>query len=185
MDNLHQQQQQQHRQEGFTVVSTDESFFFFDSLVRRVWIKKDERPVVRITGSHQESVLFGSIISLEGKQLFRQYDWFNATTFLDYLKQIHKKFPKCYLFLDKAKQQHHRSKKVLKYFADNKDNLIPVYLPTAFQEFMVLEEIWHIAKNDLLVQYYSSFIEFRNKISSYFRTKRFNLDMRNYLVEGE
>ncbi len=37
--------------EGFTVVSTDESFFFYDSIVR-VWIKKDERPVVRVTGSH-------------------------------------------------------------------------------------------------------------------------------------
>ena len=100
---------------GFTVVSTDESFFFFDSIVRRVWIKKDERPVVRITGSHQESVFFGSI-SLEGKQLFRQYDWFDENTFLDYLKQIHRKFPKCYLFLDKAKQ-HYKSKRVLEYFA--------------------------------------------------------------------
>ena len=173
------------KQNGFTVVSTDESFFFFDSLVRRVWIRKDERPVVRITGSHQESVLFGAT-SLEGKQqLFRQYDWFNANTFLDYLKQIHRKFPKCYLFLDKAKQ-HYKSKKVLKYFADNKDNLIPVYLPTASPEFMVLEEIWHIAKNDLLVlQYYSSFTDFRNKISTYFRTKRFDLDMRIYLVGDE
>ena len=38
------------QQEEFTVVSTDESFFFYDSLVRRVWIKHDERPVVRITG---------------------------------------------------------------------------------------------------------------------------------------
>jgi hypothetical protein len=82
-------------------------------------------------------------------------DWFNATTFLNYLKQIHGKFPKCYLFLDKAKQ-HYKSKKVLQYFADNKDSLIPVYLPTASPvEFIVLEEIWHIAKNDLLVlQYY-------------------------------
>ena len=85
-----------------------------------VWISKNERPVVRITGSHQESVLFGAT-SLEGKQqLFRQYDWFDENTFLDYLKQIHRKFPKCYLFLDKAKQ-HYRSKKVLQYFADNKD----------------------------------------------------------------
>ena len=89
------------------------------------------------------------------------------------------------MFLDKAKQ-HYRSKKVLQYFADNKDSLIPVYLPTASPEFMVLEEIWNIAKNDLLVlQYYSSFVDFKNKISSYFRTKRFNLDMRNYLVGGE
>ena len=173
------------KQNGFTVVSLDESFFFYDSLIRRVWIRKDERPVVRITGSHQESVLFGAT-SLEGKQqLFRQYDWFNATTFLDYLKQIHRKFPKCYLFLDKAKQ-HYKSKKILEYFADNKDSLIPVYLLTASPEFMVLEEIWNIAKNDLLVlQYYSSFTDFRNKISTYFRTKRFDLDMRNYLVGDE
>ncbi len=47
---------------GFTVISTDESFSFFDSLVRRVWIRHDERPVVRITGSHKESVLFGATV---------------------------------------------------------------------------------------------------------------------------
>jgi hypothetical protein len=102
------------KEEGFTVVSMDESFFFYDSLVKRVWISKNERPVVRIIGSHQESVLFGAT-SLEGKQLFRQYDWFDENTFLDYLKQIHRKFPKCYIFLDKAKQ-HYKSQKVLRYF---------------------------------------------------------------------
>jgi transposase len=86
--------------------------------------------------------------------------------------------------LDKAKQ-HYKSKKVLEYFDKYKKDLIPVYLPTASPEFMVLEQVWHIAKNDLLVlQYYSSFTDFRNKISRYFRTKRFHLDMRNYLLEG-
>jgi hypothetical protein len=55
-------------QDGFTVVSTGESFFFYDSLVRKVWISKNERPIVSITGSHQESVLFGAT-SIEGKQL--------------------------------------------------------------------------------------------------------------------
>jgi len=37
---------------GFAIVCMDESFFIYDSLVRRVWIAKDERPVVTITGSH-------------------------------------------------------------------------------------------------------------------------------------
>ena len=73
-------------------------------LYRKVWIRKDERPVVRITGSHQESQFYLVPQVLEGKQLLRQYDWFDENTFLDYLKQIHRKFPKCYLFLDKAKQ---------------------------------------------------------------------------------
>ena len=178
-----QQQQQQQQEYGFTIVSTDESFFFYDSLVRRVWIEENKRPVVRITGSHQHSSIFGAI-SIEGKQLFRQYDIFNADTFLDYLKLIHAKFRKCYLFMDKA-SQHYKSKKVLKYFEDNKDTLIPVYLPTASPEFMVIEEVWNIAKRDLLIlQYYQSFADFKDKISGYFRTKRFNLDMRNYLLRN-
>jgi transposase len=158
------------------------------NLVRRVWIEQDKRPVVRVTGSYQRSCVFGAI-SIEGntkrkrkRQLFIQYDEFNGDTFLDYLKKIHIKFPKCYLFMDKA-SPHYKSKKVLKYFEENRDTLIPVYLPTATPEFMVMEEVWNIAKRELLVlKYYSSFADLKIKISRYFRTKRFSLDMRNYLL---
>lgn len=171
----------QHEKKDFTIVSLDESFFFYDSLVRRVWIDARKRPVVRIMGSHQYSCLFGAV-SMDSKQLFRQYNKFNSDTFLDFLKRIHHKFPKCYLFMDKA-SPHYESRRVIDYLEENRDTLIPVYLPTASPEFMILEEVWNIAKHDLLVlEYYSSFEDFREKISRYFRTKRFGLDMRNYLL---
>jgi len=84
--------------------------------------------------------------------------------------------------MDKA-SSHYRSRKVRDYLEQNKDTLIPVYLPTASPEFMILEEIWNIVKRDLLVlRSYSSFEDFKEKISIYFRTKRFSLDMRNYLL---
>ena len=134
---------------GFTAVSLDESFFLYDSLVRKVWIFRNTRPVVRITGLHQQSSLFGAI-SLDGRQLFRQFERFNEDTFCQFIKQIHHKFPKCYLFLDKA-PQYYKSHKIKKYFQDHEDSLIPVYLPTASPEFMVLEECWNISKSDLLV----------------------------------
>ena len=169
------------QEKGFTIVSLDESFFFYDSLVRRVWIDEKKRPVARVTGSHRHSCLFGAA-SLEGKQLFRHYDKFNGDTFLDFLKTIHSKFPKCYLFLDKA-SPHYKSRKVIKYFEENNDTLIPTYLPTASPEFMVMEGVWNIAKRDLLVlKHYPSFSDFKKSISCYFRTKRFNLNMRNYLL---
>src|SRR5690349_1830096 len=102
--------------------------------------------------------------------------------FYKFLKQIHSKFPKCYLFLDRA-PQHYKSNKVRQYFEQHKDDLVPVWLPTASPEFMVLEECWNVSKNELLVlTYYHSFTNFRKKISEYFRTKRFNLNMRNYLI---
>ena len=68
MDVQHQQQE-----DGFTVVSLDESFFFYDSLIRRVWIDESKRPIVRVTGSHKHSCIFGAV-NIEGNhQLFRQY----------------------------------------------------------------------------------------------------------------
>jgi transposase len=176
-----QQQQQDEEKDGFSVVSLDESFFFYDSLVRRVWIDRNKRPIVRVTGSHKHSCISGAI-SLDGKHLFRQHDKFNGDTFLDYLKKLHIKFQRCYLFIDKA-SPHYKSKKVLKYFEENRYTLIPIYLPTASPDFMVMEEVWNIAKRDLLIlKYYSSFADLKEKTSIYFRTKRFGLDMRNYLL---
>lgn len=125
--------------------------------------------------------MFGAI-SLEGRQLFRQFEKFDEDTFYEFLKQIHYKFSKCYLFLDKA-PQHYKSHKIKKYFEEHKDSLKPVYLPTASPEFMVLEECWNISKNDLLVlTYYSTFTEFGIRLGQYFRTKHFNLNMRKYLT---
>ena len=80
--------------------------------------------------------MFGAI-SLEGKQLFRMYERFNEDTFYEFLKQIHYKFPKCYLFLDKA-PQHYKSCKVRRYFQEHKHTLIPIYLPTASPQSLCL-----------------------------------------------
>ena len=120
---------------------------------------------------------------MDRKQLFRQYDRFDENTFYEFLKQLHYKFPKCYLFLDKA-SQHYKSHKIRQYFEQHRNDLVPIWLPTASPEFMVLEESWNISKKDLLVllTYYHSFTNFRKKIGEYFRTKHFNLNMRNYLV---
>lgn len=158
----------------------DESFFTYDSLVRKVWIGRDSRPVVTVTGSHQHSVLYGAL-SLDGRQLFRQYDDFDGATFFDYLKLIHRKFPRCVLFLDKASQ--HQTEEVLSYFERHERTLVPVWEPTASPEFMPLEGCWHISKDDLLVlRYYSSFPGFKEKIAGYLRTKRFHLDVASYLT---
>jgi transposase len=165
---------------GFAVVCMDESFFIYDSLVRKVWIRADARPIVTVTGSHERSVLYGAL-SLDGRQLFRQYDDFDGETFFDYLKLIHRKFGRCLLFLDKATQ--HQTEEVLSYFEAHEDSLVPIWVPKASPEFMPLEECWNISKDDLLVlRYYSSLPDFKERLGEYFRTKRFHLNVANYLL---
>ena len=65
-------QHEKMKRKDFTIVSLDESFFFYDSLVRKVWIDANKRPVARIIGSHQLSCLFGAISMKDNNQLFRQ-----------------------------------------------------------------------------------------------------------------
>jgi hypothetical protein len=57
---------------------------------RKKWISADKRPIVTVTGSRKKTIVFGCL-SLDGKQLFRQYDKFDSNTFVDYLKHRYRK----------------------------------------------------------------------------------------------
>ncbi len=78
-----------------------------------------------VTGSRKRTIVFGCL-SLDGKQLFRQYDEFNSNTFLDYLKQLQKRFGKFVIFVDRATP--HRSKITRKFLAENRDTIRLEYL---------------------------------------------------------
>ena len=167
--------------EGFTVAVQDESIFVHDALVRRkLWLPIGVRPVVTITGSHQRTCAFGTL-TIDGRQLFRQYDAFNQYTFMDYLKQLQRRFGKVILITDRARQ--HQSKKVQKYLEENKDSIRIIYLPKGSPEFSAVEECWRQGKYDLLVsRYYPRFDDLRKAVAEYYRTRRFNLDIVRYLL---
>lgn len=159
----------------------DESIFIHESLVRRkMWTADRIRPIVTMTGSHQKTSVFGTL-SMNGRQLFRQYDFFNQYTFLHYLIQVQKKFGKLILFIDRARQ-HHRSIIVREYMEQNKDVLKVIYFPKGSSELNAVEECWRQGKYDLLVsKYYPKFEDFRNVIANYYRTRRFKLNIVKYL----
>jgi len=91
---------------GFTIAVQDESIFVHDvTIKRKLWLPKGIRPVVTVTGSHQRTCVFGTL-TLDRRQLFRQYNMFNQYTFLDYLKQVKKRLgKKVVMFTDRAKQR--------------------------------------------------------------------------------
>ena len=159
----------------------DESIFIHESLVRRkMWTADRIRPIVTMTGSHQKTSVFGTL-SMNGRQLFRQYDFFNQYTFLHYLIQVQKKFGKLILFIDRARQ-HHRSIIVREYMEQNKEVLKVIYFPKGSSEFNAIEECWRQGKYNLLVsKYYPNFAKFRHTIANYYRTRRFKLDIVKYL----
>lgn len=167
---------------NWNILVQDESIFVHDLHIRRKWIIRRKRPVVTVTGSHNNKTIIFGVISTDGKQLFRQYDRFDSQTFIRYLEQVRKKFKKFILFVDRATQ--HRSKIVQEYLQRNEDNLRIEYFPVGSPEFNAVEECWRQGKYNILSNYYPNFQSLRNTISRYYRTKRFNLDIKKYLLRS-
>jgi len=166
----------------WNIIVQDESIFVYDYVVRRKkWISVGKRPIVTVIGSRKRTIVFGCL-SLEGKQLFKQYDEFNSKTFVDYLKQIQKRFGKYIVFADRARP--HCSKITRKFIAENKDTIRLEYFPVGSPEFNAVEECWRQGKYHILSTYYPLFDVLKNTISCYYRTTRFNLDIVKYMMRS-
>jgi transposase len=148
---------------------------------RKKWISADKRPIVTVTGSRKKTIVFGCL-SLDGKQLFRQYDKFDSNTFVDYLKQVQKRFGKYIIFVDRATP--HCSKITRRFLDSNKHTIRLEYFPVGSPEFNAVEECWREGKYYILSTCYPLFDFRKDTISYYYRTTRFNLDIVKYLMRS-
>ena len=164
----------------WNIIVQDESIFVYDYVIRRKkWISAGKRPIVTVTGSRKKTIVFGSL-SFDGKQLVKQYDKFNSNTFVDYLKHIQKRFGKYIIFVDRATP--HCSKITGKFLDTNKDTIRLEYFPVGSPEFNAVEECWRQGKYNILSCYYDTFDSLKEVISSYYRTRKFNLNIVQYLT---
>lgn len=148
-----------------------------------MWAAAGIRPVRIVSGSHFKTVVFGAV-SVDGTQFFRQYETFDGLSFLDFLKKLHRKFGgRLYLFLDKA-NQHKKTKIVTDYLRKNRKTLRVRWIPTASPEFDMMEECWRQGEKDLsaLPVFPTSIDQLKKFLAKYYRTRRFNLDMRSFLL---
>ena len=168
----------------WNVLVGDESIFMHDSAVtrKRRWIPKEKRPVVTVTGSHSKTIVFG-ILSLDGKQLFRQYDRFDShQPLIEYLEETRKKFKKFIMIVDRATQ--HRSRMVREYLQRNLETIGVEYFPVGLPLLNAVEECWRQGKCSILPRYYPNFSRLKQTISNLYRTRRFNLDIKKYLFRS-
>lgn len=86
------------------------------------------------------------------------------------------------MFVDRATQ--HRSKIVKEYLQRNVDDIRVEYFPVGSPEFNAVEECWRQGKDNILSNYHSGFSYLKQAISQYYRTRRFNLDIKKYLFRS-
>lgn len=133
------------------------------------------------TGLKDKTCVYGTIAET-GKQFFRQYEKCNSEFFIPYLEALLSRFGKLILLLDRA-PWHYTAKLTLKFLKEHKGCLKVLWFPTGWPELNPLEETWKQGKHDgeLGGKLFDKFTEFQKAITTYYRTKRFNLSLFNYL----
>lgn len=163
----------------FKVAVHDESILIYDVRIRKVWALKGIRPKILATGSHRKVVVSG-ILCEDGSQLFRTYDSADSDSFLDLLKCALRKYDFLALFIDKAKW--HKEERVRRLIRKNRHRLKIFWFPSGHPELNPMEECWKQGKDDILgSRFFDSFSDFKKAARSYYRTRRFKLDLYKYL----
>ncbi len=89
------------------------------------------------------------------------------------------------IFIVVNEQPDQRSSKVRKHLEESKGVIRIEYLPKGSPGLSGVEECWRKGKDDLLVsRYYSKFRNLKKTIAEYYRTKRFRLNITNYLLRS-
>jgi len=135
---------------------------------------------VLTTGSHRRTCLFGTV-SLNGRQLFRQYHTVNGENFLAYARELKRRFGAFLLFLDKS-APHHRDEQVRRWLRKNRNSVKVRWFPTARPELNPVEECWRQTKDIIQAnRIYPTFESMKKEISKTLRAKRFKLNIVEYL----
>ncbi len=170
------------KEDGFIIAMADEAFFVRDTKIgKKYWSPVAKRIFLPYTGRHESLAVYGTI-TINGDQLFRVYKKFNAVTFVEYLKELHWKYGRVALMLDRASV--HKSKKVKEDLASNPDVKL-IWLPNGSPYLNMIEQCWKTSKHLLLVsEYYAMFAIMNKAVSEYFRVTKFKLDVANYIFRN-
>jgi transposase len=135
---------------------------------------------VLTTGSHRRTCLFGTV-SLNGRQLFRQYHTVNGENFLAYARELKRRFGAFLIVLDKS-APHHRDERVRRWLRKNRNSVKVRWFPTARPERNPVEECWRQTRDIIQAnRIYPTFESMKKEISKTLRTKRFRLNIVEYL----
>jgi len=93
---------------------------------------------------------------------------------------LKRKFGRMLLFLDRSTA--HRNEDVERWLKANRKAVKVKWLPTARPELNPVEECWNLLKDELVAnRLHSTFEEMKRAIGTRVRTKRFKLNLINYL----
>ena len=109
----------------------------------------------------------------------RKYERFDSPTFVEYPREVRRKWGKVLVIMDNAVQ--HRTRAVREYLEGYREVDV-LYLPTSTPKLSAVDAVWKDAKYRLVTsEHYETLEDLTHAVSEYFRTCSIRLDIYKFL----
>ena len=150
----------EHLKEGYVVVAQDEAHVPLSPKPGYGWYRINGGEEVKMSYTKKTVTIYG-ILSKDGYHI-RICESCNANTFVDFLREMLKIYPKLLIVLDNA--SYHKAQKVEELVEASKGALKLVFLLEYTPQLNPIEQQWNVLKRLLSGRYYKSVEELQESI---------------------
>ena len=121
----------------------DEASFWLDGTLHRTWARVGQQPRVDTFGERKTAHLYGAVSLADARFTYQFAEVFNAQTFLRFLKQLVRQYPrrKVFLIMDNG-PCHNLDEAGKRWLGQHRTRLALFRLPPYSPEFNPVEPIW-------------------------------------------
>ena len=151
-----------------TILFEDESMIRDYQAIMKSWFLKGRQRNIKTYGKHEGVKLVGCLDYETGKVCVEEHKKYNAKTFLSFLKNVLKQYPKgkIVMILDNAKIHH--AKLIQPFLNENLKRLELVFLPPYSPKLNRIEKLWKWLKDSVINNvFFHSVIEIKNAVKKF------------------
>lgn len=161
------------------IFAADESSIVWETELRRAWLKKGEKTILKVDRTKQRQNYFGALNLRSHKHHLIPLSWQNTETMIEALRALSKKYrgKKLGIIWDNAKW--HRSKALRALLGKGKEfsHIRFVWLPPYAPDQNPEEHVWKYGKEHIANRIYASFKELTDTFKSAVDGKKFDYQM--------
>ena len=160
----------------YLVFAGDECSLSWETVLRRAWIKKGEKTIIKAESDKKKQHYFGALNLASHKHELIPLDWQNTENISDALRELTRRCGKQKLCIIWDNARWHRSKELRKLLGKNKEfeHIRFIWLPPYAPDENPEEHVWRIGKDAVANHRHKTFNELKEIFEKSISNKSFN-----------
>lgn len=161
------------------VFAADECSLCFETELRRAWVRRGEKTILRINRMRERQHYFGALNLDRGTEELIPLDWQDTSHIIRALRELVRRYPKRKLALVWDNAKWHRGKELRERLGEEFKHIHLIWLPPYAPDKNPQEHVWKVAKDAVANQCVSTFDDLKTLFQEKISGRKFN-----YTISG-